>query len=107
MATETAKTTVSTILLSDVKQTYRGKTGCACGCGGNYFYLDKEEHQSEVLKHFNHILRAIEKGTAEFFGNGVEVANEAYTRVTRVYFKDGIYYKNNFLGMTRQEKADA
>lgn len=91
----TVETSTSTILFEDVKQTYRGKTGCACGCNGKYFYADNEKHQLEVVKHYKHIIRAVADGTAEFFGNGIEIANTAYTRVTRIYFNDGIYYDQN------------
>lgn len=101
----TVEAPVSTILFDDVKQTYRGKTGCACGCNGDYFYPANESHAADVQKHFKHILRAIKAGTAEFFGNGIEIANGAYTRVTRIYFNEGVYYYTDSKGnITREAK---
>ncbi len=85
-------TTVTEIAMSDIDRTYRGDTGCACGCGGNYYDIDDAQNQDEVNRRVKYVLRGIRDGKAEFFGNGVEVANPSYTRVTRLYFKDGIDY---------------
>lgn len=89
------KSTVSELLVSDFDRTYRGDTGCACGCGGNYYDIDDAQNQDEVNRRVKYVLRGIRDGKAEFFGNGVEVANPSYTRVTRIYFKDGIDYDMN------------
>ena len=88
-------TTVTEIAMSDIDRTYRGDTGCACGCGGNYYDIDDAQNQDEVNRRVKYVLRGIRDGKAEFFGNGVEVANPSYTRVTRLYFKDGIDYDIN------------
>lgn len=85
-------TTVTEIAMSDIDRTYRGDTGCACGCGGNYYDINDVQNQDEVNRRIKYVLRGIRDGKAEFFGNGVEVANPSYTRVTRLYFKDGIDY---------------
>ena len=80
------------IKLEEVARTYSGETGCACGCGGDY--TDENEVSATVTKRLNKINKGILEGRAEFFGNGVEVANASYTRCVRIYFVDGIN-KNN------------
>lgn len=102
-ATTTA-TIVTTIDFADVEKTYRGKTGCACGCGGAYLYTQYAENAENNAKHFKSIISAIKnnKATLEFFGCGVEVANPSYTTVTRLYFKDGIEYYNSYTGIERR-----
>lgn len=86
------KENVENILAIDIDRTYRGATGCACGCGGNYYDATDEKNAAEVARRIKYVLRGIKNGKAEFFGNGVEVANPSYTRVTRIYFKDGVDY---------------
>lgn len=87
-------TDVTEIALEDIKQTYRGDVGCACGCGGDYMYPANEEDAPNIFKHLKYINRGIksENKGLEFFGSGVEVSNPSYTKVTRIYFKDGIDY---------------
>jgi len=75
------------IKISDVEKTYNGATGCACGCGGDY---SEASNTRVTTKRVNLINKAIIAGKAEFFGNGVEAANEDHTRVIRVYFIDGV-----------------
>lgn len=89
------KSTVSELLASDFDRTYRGDTGCACGCGGNYYDVTDLQNEAEVNRRIKYVVRGIREGKAEFFGNGVEVANPSYTKVTRIYFKDGIDYDLN------------
>jgi len=89
------KTAVTEVALVDVEKTYRGDTGCACGCGGEYYDIDDTQNEAEVNRRIKYVLRGIREGKAEFFGNGVEVANPSYTKVTRLYFKDGIDYDIN------------
>ena len=89
------KTAVTEVALVDVEKTYRGDTGCACGCGGEYYDIDDAQNEAEVNRRIKYVLRGIREGKAEFFGNGVEVANPSYTKVTRLYFKDGIDYDIN------------
>jgi hypothetical protein len=87
-------TNVTAIDFNDIAKTYRGKTGCACGCGGDYLYIEHAENAENIAKHFKAINSAIknEKATLEFFGCGVEVSSPSYTTVTRIYFVDGIDY---------------
>jgi hypothetical protein len=101
MATTTyTATNVTTIDFADIKSTYNGKTGCACGCGGNYFETEFAENAEVNTKHYKSIISAIKnnKATLEFFGCGVEVANPSYTKVTRIYFKDGVEYYQLYSG---------
>ena len=89
------KTAVTEVALVDLDRTYRGNTGCACGCGGEYYDINDAQNEAEVNRRIKYVLRGIREGKAEFFGNGVEVANPSYTKVTRLYFKDGIDYDIN------------
>jgi len=87
----TTQSDITEISFEDIKQSYRGNLGCACGCNGNYFYPENEEQIAEVKKHLNYINRAIKNGSKiEFFGSGVEVIRPSETSVTRIYFNDGI-----------------
>jgi hypothetical protein len=87
-AEEQAKIDALGIKFEEVEQTYNGDTGCACGCGGDY--TKANDNVTLTKKRLTIINKAIIEGRAEFFGNGVEVANESYTRVTRIYFVDGV-----------------
>jgi len=95
MTTATINPAEVTFDLADVARTYRGATGCACGCGGDYFDVYDSANDAENNKRIKYVLRGIKEGRAEFFGNGVEVANPAYTRVTRLYFVEGVWYDQN------------
>lgn len=76
---------IAEILFEQVDTTYYGADGCACGCRGKYVSAKKNPVTARKrLAFVNHNLHK-----AHFFGNGVEVANSD-TRVTRVYFVDGI-----------------
>ena len=72
--------------------------GCspsACGCGGDYFESDNEEHKAEIEKHIKYVNSRIKE--MESFGNGVEATNPSYTKATRLYFKEGVrVYKTMF-----------
>lgn len=88
-------TRIEKITIDDIEQTYRGKVGCACGCGGNY-YETKEQQLDEINKHIKYVNKNLRN--AIFFGSGVEVSNPAYTQVTRLYFNDGtLMYKGGFV----------
>jgi hypothetical protein len=87
-AEDKAKLQTLGIKLEEVARTYNGETGCACGCGGEY--TNDGEKSATVTKRLNYVNKGIVEGRAEFFGNGVEVANASYTRCTRIYFVDGI-----------------
>ena len=86
----TTQSDITEISFEDIKQSYRGNLGCACGCNGDYFYPTNEDQVEEVKKHLKYINRAIAKGRFEFFGSGIEVLRPSLTSVTRIYFKDGI-----------------
>lgn len=99
---------IDATFINDIRKTYRGDLGCACGCGGNYYDADDVSNAQEVSRRIKYVLRGIAQGKAEFFDNGVEVANPSYTRVTRLYFKDGIYYNTNRAGqIVREVKVGA
>ena len=89
-AEEKEKLAILGIKLEEISRTYSGQTGCACGCGGDYTDTG-DTTSAAVTKRLNKINKGILEGRAEFFGNGVEVANESYTRCVRIYFVDGIY----------------
>ena len=109
MATTTyTATNVTTIDFADIEKTYRGKTGCACGCGGDYLETQFAENAEANTKHYKSIISAIknEKTTLEFFGCGVEVSNPSYTTVTRLYFKDGVEYYKLYSGRIERRVAE-
>jgi len=72
-----------------VTDTYNGKTGCACGCGGDYSEADSVAGQKRIKK----LMNADPKLVKFFdFNNNegcYELENEDQTRVTRVYIKKG------------------
>jgi hypothetical protein len=74
-------------LLDTATNTYNGKTGCACGCGGNYDDPKTLAGQKRISK----ILNADPaKVVLVPFSNGegcLEIENRDGTRVTRVYVK--------------------
>jgi len=76
-------------MLENATQTYNGKTGCACGCGGNYDEAESVAGQKRIKKIMN---ADPEKLIAYDFGNNegcIEIENRDGTRVTRVYYKVG------------------
>lgn len=102
------ETNITEISFEDIKNSYRGQTGCACGCGGDYKYPTNAEDLAEVQKHLKYVNRAIKKGEAEFFGCGVEVMRPSGTSVTRIYFVDGIRIEQYMSGrIGRQVKVSA
>ena len=72
-------------LLNTATETYNGKTGCACGCGGTYADANTPAGQKRIAK----LLKANPERVAFVpFGRGggcVEMLNQDGTRVTRVY----------------------
>ena len=79
---------LSTIhMLENATETYNGKTGCACGCGGNYLPADSIGGQKRIKK----LMNADPKKVQAFdFGNNegcIEMENQDGTRVTRIYYK--------------------
>jgi hypothetical protein len=76
-------------MLENATNTYNGKTGCACGCGGDYADANTVSGQRRIKK----IMNANPEKVAYFdFGGGegcVEMENQDGTRVTRVYVKVG------------------
>ena len=77
-------------MLQNATNTYNGKTGCACGCGGNYADANTVSGQRRIKKIMN---ANPEKVTVFHFGNSdegcIEIENQDGTRVTRVYVKFG------------------
>lgn len=75
-------------MLENATDTYNGKTGCACGCGGTYESVESVAGQKRIKK----ILNANPEKVAYFdFGGGegcLEIENRDGTRVTRVYVKE-------------------
>ena len=84
------------ITLDQVEQTYRGRNGCACGCGGEYYNLDDkninpEKVSKEIEKHIKHINKNISRVKVFVLGRNNEVCleleNPSGTSVTRIYLK--------------------
>lgn len=79
---------ISTIqLLENATDTYNGKTGCACGCGGTYAGAESVAGQKRIKKIMN---AEPAKVSNHDFGGGegcLEIENRDGTRVTRVYYK--------------------
>jgi hypothetical protein len=76
-------------MLENATDTYNGKTGCACGCGGRYDSSESISGQKRIKKIMNADPATVQ---AVHFGNGegcLEIVNQDGTRVTRVYFKVG------------------
>ena len=76
-------------MLENATDTYNGKTGCACGCGGRYDSAESISGQKRIKK----IMNADPAKVQAFdFGGGegcLEIENQDGTRVTRVYYKVG------------------
>ena len=93
-------------MLETATQTYNGKTGCACGCGGNYDDANTLAGQKRIKK----ILNA-DPSKVVFvpFGNGegcLEIENRDGTRVTRVYVETETK-KTKTRAITYQDLLDA
>jgi hypothetical protein len=69
--------------------TYNGKTGCSCGCAGNYADAQSKAGQTRIRR----ILNAdFSKVVFYDFGHGegcYDLENEAGTRCVRIYVKPG------------------
>ena len=78
-------------ILKTATNTYNGKTGCACGCGGSYAYPETVAGKKRINKIMN---ANPERVKFHPFGNGVEgcleIENADGTRVTRVYVNSTI-----------------
>jgi hypothetical protein len=75
----------TTELLKTATDTYNGKTGCACGCGGSYANADSVAGKKRIAKIANANL-----GTVVYvpFSDGtgcLEIENKEGTRVVRIY----------------------
>jgi hypothetical protein len=77
-------------MLETATETYNGKTGCACGCGGTYAEANTPAGQKRIKKIMN---ADPEKIALIVFSNKVEgcleIENKDGSRVTRVYVKVG------------------
>jgi len=78
----------TTEMLKNATNTYNGKTGCACGCGGDYAEPNTISGQLRIKR----IMNADQRKVAFVpFGDGegcLEIENQDGTRVTRVYIKE-------------------
>jgi hypothetical protein len=76
-------------MLEMATDTYNGKTGCACGCGGNYASAESVAGKKRIQK----IMKAdSSKVMYADFGHGegcFEMYNQDGSRVVRVYVKAG------------------
>ena len=76
-------------MLETATDTYNGKTGCACGCGGNYASVDSLAGQKRIKK----IMNADSSKVVYFpFSDGrgcLEIENKDGSRVVRVYVNAG------------------
>jgi hypothetical protein len=74
-------------MLETAAETYNGKTGCACGCGGSYADANTPAGQKRIKKIMN---ASPDKVVFVPFSDGsgcLEIENRDGTRVTRVYVK--------------------
>lgn len=100
----TTSTIVKTIAIEDIKNTYNGEQGCACGCGGDYMYPENEEQFPTAFKHLRKINARLKSNPDDVENGGNYFSLEGTTRATRVYFKDGIRYSIDHYGViTRTE----
>jgi len=80
--------TVQVLKIEDVSNTYRGKSGCACGCGGSY--AEAGSKAAKMRLDFINKNLGNPKMVIDIFSDGetcYEFENEEGTRVTRVYIK--------------------
>lgn len=91
------------IKLKDIEKTYRGKTGCACGCGGEYYDetdgANNEAVTQEIVKQIKYVNKNIDRARLFYWGRNnevnsrwagkvmLEVENPSGTQVTRLYLK--------------------
>lgn len=80
---------VETIDINDIEQTYMGKTGCSCGCNGEYTMA--ADNMSLTKRRLNKILSSLE--SVEFGSCYASWENDDYTRATRLYFNDNVSYE--------------
>ena len=79
--------TIKPIELKWVTKTYRGKTGCACGCGGTYADSGTAAASQRVAfinKNLGDVVAFHWEDESCY-----EIENDEGTRVTRVYVKAG------------------
>jgi hypothetical protein len=74
-------------MLENATDTYNGKTGCACGCGGTYAQPNTPAGQKRIKK-----IMDADPAKVSYcdFGGGegcIEIENRDGTRVTRIYVK--------------------
>jgi hypothetical protein len=105
-ATLTSSTTIVTkISIEDIKTTYNGEQGCACGCGGDYF--TPEENLTIATKRLAKINARLKSNPFDIEDGFSYFSLEGTTRSTRVYFKEGIRYDIMASGrITRTEKIE-
>lgn len=72
-------------LLDTATQTYNGKTGCACGCGGTYADAITPEGQKRIKRILNSDPSKIQLINFKDGEGCLEIENRDGTRVTRVY----------------------
>jgi hypothetical protein len=77
-------------MLETATDTYNGKTGCACGCGGSYASVDSLAGQKRIKKIMNAdaskvVFHPFTDGKSGCF----EIYNQDGSRVVRVYVKVG------------------
>lgn len=79
---------IATFKFANILQTYNGKTGCACGCGGDY--TQAGETSDKVLKRINFIRKNLHRAEVDYYKDEViySVENDTGTRVTRIYVKE-------------------
>ena len=78
---------MSEFKFANVTRTYNGKTGCACGCAGDY--TEAGDTSTKVLKRMTFVQKNIAKAEIDVWTDEMcySVENADGTRVTRVYLK--------------------
>jgi hypothetical protein len=79
---------IASFKFANIIKTYNGKTGCACGCGGDY--TQAGDTSDKVLKRINFIRKNLHRAEVDYYTDEViySVENDTGTRVTRIYVKE-------------------
>ena len=72
-------------LLKTATNTYNGKTGCACGCGGSYADTDTVAGKKRIARIVNANPETVVYVPFSDGTGCLEIENEEGTRVVRIY----------------------
>ena len=84
---------MSEFKFANVTRTYNGATGCACGCGGDYFRVKDDPAHAKKIKHFLKKLASgkyevrEQDGCAGEYIYEIELSKSGHDRVACFYVK--------------------